>query len=66
MKVRWRVLGGEWQETDTEAKTVGELMASLGLSAEEYLPSIGGKLVTEDEELKEGTEVTFIPVVSGG
>ena len=60
------MLGGEWHLVDTRAETVGELMTSLKLSAEEYLPSVGGKLVTEDERLKEGAEITFIPVVSGG
>jgi len=66
MRIRWRVLGGERHEMETSAKTVGELMRELDLSMEEYLPSIGGKLVTEDEELRDGTELTFVPVVSGG
>ncbi len=66
MRIRWRVLGEEWQEVETNAKTVGEFMQEQGLSIEEYLPSIGGKLVTEDEEIREGIELTFVPVVSGG
>ena len=66
MRIRWRVLGGEWHEVETNAKTVGEFMREQGLSIEEYLPSIGGKLVTEDEEIREGIELTFVPVVSGG
>ncbi len=66
MKIRWKILGGEWREQETSVKTVGELMAEIGLSPEEYLPSVGGKLVTDDYELEEGAEITFIPVVSGG
>lgn len=66
MKIRWKVLGGEWREIETGVKTVGELMSELQLSPEEYLPSINGKLVTEDETLEEGIEITFVPVVSGG
>ena len=63
MKIRWRVLGGEWHEHETDAKTVGELMRELSLSSEEYLPSVGGKLVTEDERIKDGVDITFVPVV---
>ena len=66
MEIRWRVLGGEWHLAETKAETVGELMTSLELSAEEYLPSVRGKLVTEDERLEKDAEITFIPVVSGG
>lgn len=66
MRIRWRVLGGEWKETETDAKTVGEFMRQQGLSIEEYLPSINGKLITEDAEMREGMEITFVPVVSGG
>ncbi len=66
MKIRWRILGGEWKEVETGAKTMKELMVELSLSPEEYLPSIGGKLVTEDYEIREGDEIQFVPVVSGG
>ncbi len=66
MKIRWKILGGEWNEHETNAKTVGEVMQELKLSPEEYLPSIGGKLVTEDREIDDSAEITFIPVVSGG
>jgi len=66
MRIRWRILGGEWKEAETSAKTVKELMAEMNLSPEEYLPSIKGKLVTDDHEIKEGDEIQFVPVVSGG
>ncbi|MDN5358880.1 MAG: ThiS family [Candidatus Diapherotrites archaeon] len=66
MKIRWRILGGEWREVETSAKTVGELMSELGISYEEYLPSRNGKLVTPDDEINESDEITFVPVVSGG
>ena len=66
MKIRWRILGGGWKEVETNVKTVGELMNELGLSPEEYLPSVSGKLVTDDYEIKEGAEIQFVPVVSGG
>ena len=66
MRIRWRVLGGDWKEAETDAKTVGEFMQQQGLSIEEYLPSVNGKLITEDTEMTEGMEITFVPVVSGG
>jgi sulfur carrier protein ThiS len=62
--VRWRVMGGPWKEE--EARTVKEIMERNGLSEEEYVPTIGGKVVTPDTEVGDQDEVTFIPVVSGG
>ncbi len=62
--VRWRVLGGPWREE--EAATVKEIMEKHGLSFEEYVPTVNGKVATPDVELREGDEVTFVPVVSGG
>ena len=66
MRVRYRVLGGETNEVETEAGTVRELMRELGLNVEEYIATRGGNVVPEDEELEEGAEIVFIPVVSGG
>jgi len=66
MKIRWRILGGEWKEIETDSRTIKELMDELGLSPEEYLPSVRGKLVTEDYEIKDENEIQFVPVVSGG
>ncbi len=66
MKIRWRILGGNWKEVETGAKTMTEFMRELSISPEEYLPSVNGKLVTEDYKIKEGDEIQFVPVVSGG
>ncbi len=66
MKIRWRILGAGWNEAETQAKTVKELMEELKLSSEEYVATIGNRIVTEDHPIKEGDEITFVPVVSGG
>ncbi len=66
MKIRWKILGTGWKEVETQAKTVKDLMEELQLSSEEYIATIDGKIVTEDHEIQEGDEITFVPVVSGG
>ncbi|NPA86645.1 MAG: MoaD/ThiS family protein [Candidatus Diapherotrites archaeon] len=66
MKVRWRILGGAWKEEDWEEAPLEKIMLKLGLSPEEYIPSVNGKVVTPDYIPKEGDEITFVPVVSGG
>ncbi|NPA76552.1 MAG: MoaD/ThiS family protein [Candidatus Diapherotrites archaeon] len=60
------MLGEKWHDAETDAKTIGEFMREQNLSIEEYLPSVNGKLVTEDKEICDGMEITFVPVVSGG
>ena len=66
MKIRWRVLGAGWNEIETQAKTIKELMEELKLSSEEYVATIKNRIVTEDHGIEEGDEITFVPVVSGG
>ncbi len=66
MKVKWRVLGGSWKEDEWKEEPLDTIMRKLGLSPEEYVPSVNGKVVTTDYTPKEGDEITFVPVVSGG
>ena len=66
MKVRWRILGGEWKEDEWKEEPLEVIMRRLDLSPEEYIPSVNGKVVPHDYVPKEGDEVTFVPVVSGG
>lgn len=54
----------EWRED--QATTIKEIMEKNGISEEEYVPTVNGKVTPPDTKLKEGDEVTFIPVVSGG
>ncbi len=49
-----------------EASDVGSLLKKLNLNPEEYVVSINGKIVLEDEKLREGDKVKLYPVVSGG
>ena len=65
MAVRWRILGEEWKETEPGIP-LEKLMYRLNLSPEEYVPSVNGKVVPLDYIPKDGDEITFIPVVSGG
>ena len=66
VRVKWMIMGGDSGEVDTPSRTVGDLMKELGISSEEYVPSINGKVVTPDRELKDGDRIVFVPVVSGG
>ncbi len=66
VKVRWGILGGEEREEDVNVKTIEDLMRLKNISKESYVPTINGKVVTPDREVKEGDRIIFIPVVSGG
>ena len=66
MRVRIRVLGGEERDVETGARTVGELLRELGYSSEEYVVAREGKILPEDEEVREGDVLTLVPVISGG
>ncbi len=47
-------------------KDVASLFEKLKLNPGEYVVSVNGKIVLEDEKLKEGDKVKLYPVVSGG
>ena len=49
-----------------EASDVGSLLNELDLNPDEYVVSVNGKIVLEDEKLKDGDKVKLYPVVSGG
>ncbi len=61
-----RILGGEEKEVDVEGKTVLDVLRALNLPSDEYVVTRGGKILTEDEEVKEGDVLVVVPVVSGG
>ena len=49
-----------------KAKDVGSLLKELKLNPDEYVVSVNGKIVLEDEKLKDKDKVKLYPVVSGG
>ncbi|MEM4367079.1 MAG: MoaD/ThiS family protein [Candidatus Anstonellales archaeon] len=46
--------------------SVLQLMQKLGLSREEHIVKVNGKLATDDEKVGEGDKVEIIKVVYGG
>ncbi len=66
MKVRVRVLGGEEKEVEMSGKTVADLLKTLGYASDEYVVTREGKILTEDDEIKEGDSLVLVPVISGG
>ncbi len=66
MKVRVRVLGGEEKEVEMSGKTVADLLKTLGYASDEYVVTREGKILTEDDEIKEGDSLILVPVISGG
>ncbi len=61
-----RILGGEEKEVDVEGKTVLDVLRALNLPSDEYVVTRGGKILTEDEEVREGDVLVVVPVISGG
>ena len=47
-------------------KDVASLFEKLKLNPEEYVITVNGKIVLEDEKLKDKDKVKLYPVVSGG
>jgi len=66
VKVRVRVLGGEEKEVEMSGKTVADLLKTLGYASDEYVVTREGKILTEDDEIKEGDSLILVPVISGG
>lgn len=46
--------------------SVAELLDDLGLSGQEYLVAVGGEMVSVDEPLADGDQVTLIRAITGG
>lgn len=66
MKVKV-ILGKEEREVDVEeGATVAEVLKALGINREEVVAKLGDAIVTEEEPLKEGSEIELIRVISGG
>ncbi len=63
MKIK---LGKEIKEIDKNLKRVIDIFKELNLNPEEYLVIRDGKVLTEDEEVKEDDEIELIRVISGG
>lgn len=51
---------------DIQARTVAELLKSLGLHRDAHLVVRGGDILTGDVRLVEADEVEIYPVISGG
>jgi thiamine biosynthesis protein ThiS len=67
MKVRVQVFGEEPKDMEiTEGAKVLDLLRGLGINRETVLVKLNGKIVPEEEELKEGAEVKIFKVVTGG
>jgi sulfur carrier protein ThiS len=65
MKVKVQ-LEGKASSQSFEGQTIKQLMAHLNLILDEYVPVLNGSVVTELERLKEGDQVKFVRVWSGG
>lgn len=68
MKVVVRIVGREVKEVEVGGSSVKvkELMRVLGLISVEYIVMRAGKVLTDEDEVLDGEELTLIPVVSGG
>ncbi len=63
MKIK---IGKEEKILNKNLKKVMDIFKELNLNPEEYLVIRGGKVLTEDEEIKEDDEIELIRVISGG
>jgi len=67
MPVKVKVLGdGEHTVEYREGMKIVDVLKSLGLLVDEYVVSKNGRVVAEDEEVRDGDEIVLYPVVSGG
>ena len=68
MKVVVKVVGREPKEVEVSGDRVKvkELMHELGLLSEEYIVMRSGKVLTDEDDVFDGDELVFVPVVSGG
>ena len=57
---------GRKKRVTVKGSTLRHLYESLGYNTEEYVASLNGELLLEDDKLKEGATVKLFPVVSGG
>ncbi len=56
----------EARNFDVNAETVGEIAEKLELNLNEFLVTVNGELGVEDTKVKNGDDVKFLSVVSGG
>jgi sulfur carrier protein ThiS len=66
IKAREMLVEVEGRERKAEGATVEELMASLGVSPEEYVAVLNGQVVTELEAVPPGSRLKLVRVWSGG
>ncbi len=59
-------IGKETKEINKNLKRVMDIFKELNLNPEEYIVIREGKVLTEDEEIKENDEIELIRVISGG
>ena len=60
------MLGGEEKEVNISGRTVSDLLKTLGYASDEYVVTREGKILTEDDEIREGDRLVLVPVISGG
>ncbi|MEM4633709.1 MAG: MoaD/ThiS family protein [Candidatus Anstonellaceae archaeon] len=60
------IVDGKEVEKPPSAKTVAQLMQMLGLSKEEVLVKVNGKLVPDGHAISPKDEVKIIKVIYGG
>ena len=46
--------------------TVRDALLKLGIEPESVLPTRGGELITDDEQVREGELIRLVAVISGG
>ncbi|MEM3401741.1 MAG: MoaD/ThiS family protein [Candidatus Hadarchaeales archaeon] len=67
MKICVRFFGGEEKIVELpDGAKILDLLKELGINRETILVKMDGKIVPEEEELRNGAEVTIFHVVTGG
>ncbi len=68
MRMRVEIKGrGEQREVEMDSgATVWDLLKELKISRETVVVFMDGRVVPEEEQLREGAQITILPVVTGG
>ncbi len=68
MRMRVEIKGrGEQREVEMDSgATVWDLLKELKISRETVVVFMDGRVVPEEEPLREGAQITILPVVTGG
>ncbi|MFN4133924.1 MAG: MoaD/ThiS family protein [Candidatus Hadarchaeales archaeon] len=67
MKITVNFLGGEQKTVEVEkGAKILDLLRALRINRETVLVKVDGKITPEEEELRDGAEVTIFTIVTGG